>query len=186
MFPAGHFGIVMIAYAPIAYVLIVRNRERVVTPGLASALLVTFLPDLDALVPGLVHRGLSHTVLAVLVLGTLSALVWWTVGPRSLGDRVRRGAFGFLVGALGAGCHLAGDVVTPMGVQPSLPLDSTVYTATLVAAERFEANLALLVVGIAVHTATVHLARLSVSPGDDSTAEGSVEAPVNSDSGARR
>lgn len=186
MFPAGHFGIVLIAYAPIAYVLVVRARERVVTPGLAFALLLTFLPDLDVFVPGLVHRGLSHTVLGMLVLGLLSALAWWAVGVRSLGHRVARGAFGFLVGALGVGCHLAGDVVTPMGVQPFLPLDPTVYTMTLVAAERFEANLALLVVGIAVHTATVHLARLTVSPGDDSTVEPSVETPVGSDSGSGR
>lgn len=181
MFPAGHFGIVLIAYAPIAYVLVVRAEERAVTPGLTYALVLTYLPDFDVFVPGLVHRGLSHTLLAVLVLGALSALVWGAVGTRSLRGPVDRGAFGFLVGALGVGCHLAGDVITPMGVQPFLPLDGTVYTMTLVAAERFEVNLALLVVGIAVHAATVHLARLTVSPGDDSAVEPPVEGSVGSD-----
>lgn len=181
MFPAGHFGLVLLVYAPVTYALVVRNRERAVTPGVLFALALTFVPDFDVFVPGLVHRGVSHTLVAVVLFSAISAVVWASVGPRFVGDRRWRAGFGALAAAVGVGGHLLGDVVTPMGVRPFLPLDATAYTLSLVPARNVTANLVVLFAGILVHAATVHLARETVARREGATVASAAESSAGSD-----
>lgn len=181
MFPLGHLGIVLLIFAPLAYVLAVRNLEANLAPGVVVALLLTLIPDVDMYTPVFVHRGLTHTLLAAGCIGVVTAVLWCASNRLSLGNRVERTLVGFLVGVLSVGSHLIGDVITPMGLRPFLPLDETGYTLSLVSARNPSANLALFGGGIVVFLASVHLARLRAPAREDAPDEASVDSTVGSD-----
>lgn len=171
MFPPGHFGVVLLLFAPLAYVLVVRELDANVLPGLAAALFLTLVPDLDLVVPVLVHRGVTHTFLAAGCLGAFAGVLWYGSGQRSLGTGVERAAVGFTVGALSGVGHLLGDVITPMGVRPFAPLSQTVYSLSLVQSRNPSANMLLLSAGVLAYLVSVQLARDAPRPRREPTVE---------------
>jgi inner membrane protein len=61
MILAGHTGIALLAYAPVAYVLADSERGSALWAGLALAVLSGIAPDVDTVVPWLLHRGFTHS-----------------------------------------------------------------------------------------------------------------------------
>ncbi|MBX0295184.1 metal-dependent hydrolase [Haloarcula nitratireducens] len=152
MYLLGHLGVGLLAFAPLAYHLCRTGRDRLACIGTATVLLLASSPDVDMYVPGIAHRGITHTVWAALLVGALLAFLGWRLHTDDSGQE-RAAGFASLLGITSVGSHLLGDVLTPMGIRPFAPLVETEYTLSLVAARNPEANLLLLVAGV-----------LSVSP----------------------
>lgn len=152
MFALGHVGITLFLYAPVAYVLDPPGEERGLGTWdvwVVSAAVLTLLPDFDVFLPGISHRGVTHTLSAAILLGVAVTLVCLAGTRSSGGNRHGLTALGFAVGAGSVVSHLLGDVITPMGVRPFFPASRAHYTLDLVYARNVEANLALFVVGVA-------------------------------------
>jgi membrane-bound metal-dependent hydrolase YbcI (DUF457 family) len=78
----GHVGMVLLAYAPVAYLLITDGKLVLAVLGWLGIHLVEPLPDQDFHLPFLTHRGLSHSLVAVLVVGGILGAVGWLLGDR--------------------------------------------------------------------------------------------------------
>lgn len=77
MYPLGHVGVTLLLFAPISYLLFAVGRERRVFEWLTALVVLSLVPDVDAVLPGVVHRGMAHTLLAAAVLGVVMAAVGW-------------------------------------------------------------------------------------------------------------
>lgn len=173
----GHLGVAMLVYAPVAGLAISRGRPRRALWGLAGVLALATTPDVDLYLAGVPHRGVTHTLLAVAVVGGAVALLSWLLRPRGFGSRFGAARFGATVGGLGVLSHLLGDVVTPMGIRPFLPLSDVTYTLSLVYAADQRANFALLVTGVAVYATTTSMARRPTPLGVGMAREFTTRAP---------
>lgn len=156
----GHLGVALLVYAPVASLAIRRGRSRQAWLGLVGVLALGVSPDVDLYLAGVPHRGVTHSVLAAAVAAGVVALLACLLRPRGMGSTVGAARSGAAVGGLGVLSHLLGDVITPMGIRPFLPLSDTTYTLSLVYAADPRANAALLVAGVAVYTSAVSLARI--------------------------
>ena len=134
------------------------------------AVVVSLLPDADTLLPGLVHRGVTHTLFAAVVAGVAVVLLCHlsrTVAP-GLGPE-RAGIYG-LVGTAAVVSHLLGDVITPMGIRPLFPLWEAHHTFDIVRASSPAANTLLLLAGGAAVTLSYSVqVRLPRSDGEESS-----------------
>jgi membrane-bound metal-dependent hydrolase YbcI (DUF457 family) len=72
----------LLAYAPVGFVLLRERQLGLALLGLLGVLFVEPLPDSDFWVPGLSHRGTSHSLLAALVVGGVIGALGWVVGNR--------------------------------------------------------------------------------------------------------
>ena len=72
----------MLAYAPVGFVLLRERQLGLALLGLLGVLFVEPLPDSDLWVPGLSHRGTSHSLLAALLVGGVIGALGWVVGDR--------------------------------------------------------------------------------------------------------
>lgn len=154
MYPPGHVGITALISAPLTYLLLDVVNEREVLGWLSLAIVLTLAPDVDTMLPVIVHRGVTHTLLAAVVLGAFVAVVVWASDISSTIDRTKQTLLGFLTGAGAVVSHLLGDVITPMGIQPLFPFGGSVYTLDLVYASDPRANLSFLLVGLAALAVT--------------------------------
>jgi inner membrane protein len=143
----GHFGIVLLALAPVLYVLFALGRPFVALLA-CSVILIEPLPDNDFWVPGLSHRGTSHSYFTAGVIGLVCAGIGWVVGTyvtvpvahwlissllveaASITwvethlltlDAGFLSLVGFCVGSVGIVLHLLGDMITVAGIRPYLP-----------------------------------------------------------------
>lgn len=170
----GHVGVALLVYAPFAAIAIRSGRSRQAWLGMAVVLALAMSPDVDLYLAGVPHRGLTHTVLAAIAVGGSVALLAAVArllrsrgsgAASAFGSTAGASRFGATVGGLGVLSHLVGDVITPMGIRPFLPVSGTTYTLSLVYAADQRANVALLVAGIAVFATAVSLARSPVPTG---------------------
>lgn len=149
----GHFGITLLFCAPLANVLVTSGYRNDVPQWVGIALVVTLLPDFDLFLPWFTHRGVTHSLVAAICLGVIVAVAVTAVGsgsqPTTSTNRLRRAGLGFTVGAGVIVSHLVGDVLTPMGIRPFVPVDS-VYSLNLVYAKDIGANLAFIAIGVVV------------------------------------
>lgn len=175
MYLLGHLGIALLVFAPVGFLLVRTGRSRPAWFGGAALILLATAPDVDLYLASVSHRGITHTVWAALALGLLFALVGW--GRPEWGG-TRRGSsagFGFFAGTTSVLTHLAGDVLTPMGIRPFHPLAGSKFSLGLVLAGNQEANVGLFVVGSAVFFLSLYLARVdrparpTPSPAPDAT-----------------
>lgn len=117
MYKYGHFGAALLAYAPLAFVATAIGDRQLVFLGSAVALGLAMLPDVDQRIPGLPHRGPTHTLTFVVVVGVAVGLAGALVGmAQGILAAVGLAVFGFLVGAGTIGSHLLADMLTPAGV----------------------------------------------------------------------
>ncbi len=160
---SGHVGIGLVLFAPVALGLTWAGATTVLPVGLLGVLVASTAPDLDEFVPHIAHRGITHTLFAAVVTGVVFGLVApsivepgtassaaWLGHPRSLS--LAAGLLGFL-GVVG---HLAGDVLTPMGIRPWYPVTGRHYSLEFVRSRNRLANATFLAVGaVGVVVATV-------------------------------
>lgn len=118
----GHIGVALLAYAPVGAVTLALGTDTLALLGGAGAVGLAMLLDYDQRVPGVTHRGPTHTVwfaLAVgVLLGVAAGLADRSTGPLAV---VGLAAFGFTIGVLTIGSHILADALTPAGVRPLEP-----------------------------------------------------------------
>jgi len=149
MYPPGHVGLAALLFAPLVCWFRLRGRRVAAGECLQVAIVLSLLPDIDKLLPGLVHRGVTHTLLAAVVAGLLVATLFRVAGANSPGLGAEHPVVPSLIGAAGVVSHLAGDIITPMGIQLLFPGSRTVYSLNVVQASSPTANLLLVVSGTA-------------------------------------
>jgi inner membrane protein len=115
------------------------------------------LPDVDHRLPGVPHRGPTHSLAFAALVGGGFALVGRAATSAGLGDvglaAVADGSvvgfgFGFLVGFLTVLAHLLADALTPAGVNFLWPLSGSEYTLSLWPSDNRLANYGLFAAGV--------------------------------------
>jgi inner membrane protein len=118
MYRDGHSGFNALLYAPFLPVVSSIWSLELALVGALVAVGVANLPDLDEPLPWLQHRGPTHTVWFAVLVGLIAGVGTALAVPSSP-DAF---AFGLVVGTGGILAHLAGDIVTPMGISPFAPV----------------------------------------------------------------
>ncbi len=153
----GHVGLALVFTAP-AWLALPRGAAATF---IALALPASMLPDVDLVLPGVGHHGVTHTFLFVVVASVaLGAIV---VGldellrddgpPRG----VRRSVLAFSAAAffVGAGSHLLADMLSAPDVaqpiEPFWPLWQGTFGLDVLYFSSPVSNFGLLVVGVAAH-----------------------------------
>jgi inner membrane protein len=157
MYCRGHVGIGLLAYAPVAGVALRGGEPELALVGVAIAVVFATLPDVDEHLP-IPHRGPTHTIGFVVAVGGLAGLASVpvvTVVGGSLPVWTP-----FFVGGVTAstlGSHLAGDVITPMGICPFRPISDAHFTLNVTPAADPRANRLFLGAGVGVLALSVGL-----------------------------
>lgn len=116
------------------------------------------IPDLDQRVPGVRHRGPTHTAWFALAVGVGTGLAGGLIGSRTgLLATVALAVFGFLVGAGTITSHILADALTPAGVRPFAPRMNRRYSYDVSRASNPLTNYALLALGGGVAGAALWL-----------------------------
>ena len=122
MYRKGHIGAALLAYAPLGAVTLAVGFETTAVVGALAAAGLAMVPDYDQRVPGIKHRGVTHTVRFAGVVGIGTAIVGGVVAglhPEMGAAGVAGWAvFGGVVGTLTIIAHIGADALTPMGVEP--------------------------------------------------------------------
>jgi len=135
-------------YAPTAAVLVAFRLELLALIGGLISLGLAMAPDQDQRVPGIKHRGITHTVHFALLVGTLLAAVFGGIGfTRGVGTAALTATYGFVIGFGTISSHIAADALTPMGIEPFR--NGRRYSFDLVKAANPVANYLLLAFGVA-------------------------------------
>lgn len=151
MYRTGHYGAALLTYAPVGFLLVAAGYEELAVIGGGIVVGGSMVPDWDQRVPLISHRGITHTVWFVLLVGLVLGSGGWVIGSESGAEaQVGLGAFGFVIGTVMIGAHLLADVLTPMGIRPFAPLGSGSYTVGLTRAANPIGNGLLLVLGVLV------------------------------------
>lgn len=150
VYRTGHYGAALLAYAPVGFVVVAWGLQTLALVGGLLAVGLATLPDFDQRVPFVEHRGPTHTVwfvfLVAILLGAIGGLAGRSEG---LAATLGLGTFGFVVGAVAIGSHVAADALTPAGVRPFAPVNSRKYTYSVTKAKNPVANYLLLAMGAA-------------------------------------
>jgi membrane-bound metal-dependent hydrolase YbcI (DUF457 family) len=124
----GHVGMTLLAFAPVVYLLASDGKLLLAVLGWLGIQAVEPLPDQDFHLPFLNHRGLSHSLVAVLVVGGVFGAGGWF-----LGDRL----FDLLYAVFSTGAGLWGWVLNQLpdlsasvlaGIVPNIPPGEIVAT----------------------------------------------------------
>jgi inner membrane protein len=159
MYRLGHQGTTLVVYAPLGLALVVAGRPTLAVAGGGVSLALSSLPDVDQRLPGVQHRGVTHTLGFAAAVGAVLAAAGWLVGSDAgVGTAAELAAVGFTVGTATIVSHLLADVITPMGISPFWPVSDRHYTFGVCRADNTLANYALLALGIAVTVAVVAVA----------------------------
>ncbi|MFB6069321.1 MAG: metal-dependent hydrolase [Halobacterium sp.] len=158
MYRKGHWGVSLLVFAPVGSVLLALGYGRLAVGGGAVMLWLAMLPDVDVEVPGLSHRGPTHTLAFAGLVGLAFGGAGFAVGTGlGLADRAGLAAFGFGIGALTVVAHLVADALTPMGVAFLWPLSKRRFSLGVVTADSTVGNYWLFVLGVFVTAAATVL-----------------------------
>ena len=145
----GHVGAALVGYAPVGGLAVAVGAETLAVVGGAAAVGLAMLPDADQNVPGIPHRGVTHTVHFAAAVGVALAAAGAAAGATAgILAALAVGVFGFAVGSVTVLSHVAADALTPMGVEPFR--NGRRYSYDLVRASNPVANYLLLALGIVV------------------------------------
>jgi inner membrane protein len=146
----GHWGVSLLVFAPVGLALVALGRPALAVVGGGAMLWLSTLPDVDHRLPGVAHRGPTHTLVFALLVGAAGAGVGLALAPALGGDRPTLVAvgFGFGIGTLGILSHLLADALTPAGVPVLWPLSGRDFSVSLTRADNTLANYLLLAVGV--------------------------------------
>lgn len=156
MYRLGHQGAALVVYAPVGLALVLAGRPTLAVVGGGVSLALASLPDVDQRLPGVQHRGVTHTLGFALAVGGVLAAVGWLLGNEAgVETSVEFATVGFVVGTAVIVSHLLADAITPMGIRPFWPVSDRHYTFGVCRADNTLANYALLGLGIAVTVAVL-------------------------------
>ena len=148
MYRTGHLGVSLLVFAPIGYLFVAVGEPLAALATGGAMLWLAMLPDVDHRIPGIPHRGPTHSLLfAALVGGAFAAAGALLADGLGVADRARLTTFGFFVGAVSVGAHLLGDVLTPAGVNLFWPWGRE-FSLYLTRADNTLANWGLFVLGV--------------------------------------
>lgn len=149
MHQEGHVGAALLAYAPAGAVTLAFGFDTLALLGGVGAAGLAMLPDADQRIPGLTHRGPTHTVWFALAVGVVFALAGGLAGS-SHGPLAAAGlaVWAFVVGTATVSSHILADALTPAGVRPFAPYHDGFYSYDLARASNPIANYALLAAGV--------------------------------------
>lgn len=149
MYQKGHYGVSLLVFAPIGFALVVLGVPSLAYLTGAVMVGLAMLPDSDQRIPGLPHRGPTHSLLFAAVLGLLFAGVGYLVTTRlGIVSQISLILYGFFLGSITVIAHLLGDLLTPMGVAPFWPLSSKRYSLSLTRADNTVWNYLLFALGV--------------------------------------
>jgi len=118
----GHYGASLLAYSPLGFAVTALGFPTAAVGGGALAVVLAMVPDWDQRIPGVAHRGPTHTVhfAAVVAVGTglLGAGMGVSVSDGNALVALGAGVFGATTGAVAILGHIGADALTPMGVTP--------------------------------------------------------------------
>lgn len=148
----GHYGASLLAYAPLGFVVIALGFPTAGVGGAVLALGLAMVPDWDQRIPGITHRGVTHTVhfaaVVAVVTGLLGAGMGASVSDGNVLVVLGAGVFGAATGAVSILGHIGADALTPMGVEP-FGSDGPHYSYGVCRADNTLGNYGLLALGIA-------------------------------------
>jgi inner membrane protein len=177
----GHTGVSLLVYAPLGYALLIEGRVALSIVGGGLVIALAMVPDLDMRVPGVSHRGSTHTLAFALCIGVLLGAGGWALATAlgeagmalggagtTLGEGVTvrvggvspigLGGFAFAIGVLTICSHLLADVITPMGIAPFWPLSGRRFSLGIAKSSNTFANALLLALGVCVTLGALWLA----------------------------
>ncbi|MFB6079414.1 MAG: metal-dependent hydrolase [Haloferacaceae archaeon] len=159
MYRKGHYGVSLLVFAPVEFVLVAADRPTLALATGGTMLWLAMLPDADQRIPGLTHRGATHTLAFAGAVGVAFALAGSLVAPgvaavTSVG-RAAVATYGFALGTLTVGAHLLADLLTPAGVALLWPLSGHRFSLSLTTADDRVWNYGLLVAGVLVAAAVL-------------------------------
>jgi inner membrane protein len=157
MYKTGHYGAALLLYAPVGYLLLSVDPGLAVLGGLGS---VAFsrVPDYDLRVPGIQHRGVTHTLLFLGVVTAVLSGACLAFAERFGTDPTLTAGLGAVVGVVAIGSHLLADGLTPSGVPLLWPLSSRRFSVSVATASNPIANYGLLALGVGVTVALGYFA----------------------------
>lgn len=142
----GHRGASLLAYAPLLWILASQGYLLSAIAGVGIVLATAMVPDYDMRIPGLKHRGASHTLWTPALVGLV---VFGTVYSISGGAFARLATIWGVAAFVSVTAHLAADSLTPVGIVPFWPVSDAHYSLSLVRAGNPIANGVLYLLGIA-------------------------------------
>ncbi|ELY96077.1 metal-dependent hydrolase [Natrialba taiwanensis] len=145
MYRGGHAGFNALLYAPFVPLVARTWSLELAILGAVIAIAVANLPDIDQPLPWLHHRGPTHTLWFAILIGIVAGIgTALVVSPtRSVF------MFGCVVGTASILAHLAGDIVTPMGLTPLSPLTRKHVTLNWFKSKNSYINRVVLLIGTA-------------------------------------
>ena len=143
MYREGHIGFNALLYAPFVPLVSRHWSLELAVLGAVLAVGLANLPDIDQPLPRIRHRGPTHTLWFALLVGAVAGVGTALVVSTTPGAF----RFGFVVGTASVLAHLAGDVVTPMGISPLAPLSRTHVTLDWFKSKNGRINKSVLFVG---------------------------------------
>lgn len=169
MYRPGHYGVALLAWAPIGFALATDGHAQLALLGGAVVVGLTPLPDFDHRLPLVEHRGITHTLAFAILVAAATAGVGWVLASELAFVRTAYGSPAFLgtVGAVAGGvsvlAHLLGDVVTPAGIEPFSPVWGHNVSLGIVGADSTVANYGLLSLGVLATVGAAYLSVLAVA-----------------------
>ncbi|MXV61620.1 metal-dependent hydrolase [Natronorubrum sp. JWXQ-INN-674] len=149
MHRTGHYGAALIFYAPLGLLITLLINLEFAFVGGAGAVALSMIPDWDMKIPGIKHRGITHTIHFAVFVSALVGLGGFVLGVQStLAAGLVLGGFAFAVSTVSLGSHIAADALTPAGVEPFL--DDRHYSYDIARAANPIANYGLLAFGVLV------------------------------------
>lgn len=165
MYRAGHIGIALVVYCPIASVILYKRWYTGFLTGGVLFLMMAIAPDVDTVISTLEHRGITHTIPGAIIAGLVTANAtrqllateFLNRPPRSISSewthKYTVTMYGFLLGFLGVLIHVLTDFLTPMGVSLFYPITDVKLSVSLFYAANPEINAVFLETGCIAVTA---------------------------------
>ena len=157
MFRIGHYGVALLVYTPLGVHIAVTLSEFVAIVGAVVCVALTMLPDVDQRLPGIAHRGPTHSIAFALAVGFgLAGVV--RIGIETIVPTIPPEVVtvAFAVGCCAIGSHLLADALTPRGVRPFWPIWNRTVSVHLTRASNPIANYLLFGLGIVVAITALH------------------------------
>lgn len=145
----GHIGTALLAYAPLGAVTLGTGFDQLAILGGVGAAALAMLPDVDQRLPGVRHRGPTHTIWFAGATGGVASLIGALAGSNEgILAAVGLSLWAGVVTTVTVGSHLVADALTPAGITPLAPVRDKFYSYEVARASNPLANYALLAVGL--------------------------------------